>query len=50
LPRIHAELLPFVVETCGGLTSDAIELLNIISRAAAEHCLSGHNRTLQNSC
>ena len=35
--RHHAELLPFVVETCGGLASDAVALLDVISGAAAEH-------------
>jgi hypothetical protein len=35
--RHHAELLPFVVETCAGLASDAVTLLDVISGAAAEH-------------
>jgi hypothetical protein len=35
--RHQAELLPFVAETCGGLASDAVELLDVISGAAAEH-------------
>jgi hypothetical protein len=35
--RHDAELLPFVVETCGGLAPDAVELLDVISGAAAEH-------------
>jgi hypothetical protein len=35
--RHDAELLPFVVETCGGLAANAVELLDIISDAAAEH-------------
>jgi hypothetical protein len=35
--RHHAELLPFVVETCGGLASDVVTLLDVISGAAAEH-------------
>jgi hypothetical protein len=35
--RHDAELIPFVVETCGGLGPDAIALLDVISGAAAEH-------------
>jgi hypothetical protein len=35
--RHDAELLPFVAETCGDLAPDAVELLDIISGAAAEH-------------
>ena len=35
--RHHAQLLPIVAETCGGLAPDAVELLDIISGAAAEH-------------
>jgi hypothetical protein len=35
--RHDAELLPFVVETCGGLGQDAIALLDVISGAASEH-------------
>jgi hypothetical protein len=32
-----AELIPFVVESCGGLGRDAIALLDVISGAASEH-------------
>ena len=35
--RHDAEFLPFVAETCGGLAPDAVELLDVISSAAAEH-------------
>jgi hypothetical protein len=35
--RHDAELIPFVVETCGGLAPDAIALLDVISGAASEH-------------
>jgi len=35
--RHDAELIPFVVETCGGLGKDAIALLDVISGAASEH-------------
>jgi hypothetical protein len=35
--RHDAELIPFVVETCGGLGQDAIALLDVISGAASEH-------------
>jgi len=35
--RHDAELIPFVVETCGGLSKDAIALLDVISGAASEH-------------
>ena len=35
--RHDAELLPFVVETCGGLGPDALALLDLISGAASEH-------------
>ena len=35
--RHHAELLPFVAETCGGLCPDAVTLLDVISGAAAQH-------------
>ena len=35
--RHDADFIPFVVETCGGLDSDAIALLNLISGAASEH-------------
>ena len=35
--RHDAELLPFVVETCGGLGPDALAVLNLISGAASEH-------------
>jgi hypothetical protein len=35
--RHDAELIPFVVETCGGLGQDAIALLDFISGAASEH-------------
>jgi hypothetical protein len=41
IARHHdAEFIPVVVETCGGLGSDAIALLDVISGAASEHlCL-----------
>jgi hypothetical protein len=35
--RHDAELIPFVVETCGVLGQDAIALLDVISDAASEH-------------
>ena len=35
--RHDAELLPFVVETCGGLGPDALAVLDLISGAASEH-------------
>jgi hypothetical protein len=35
--RHDAQLIPFVVETCGGLAPDAITLLDLISNAASEH-------------
>jgi hypothetical protein len=35
--RHDAELIPFVVETCGGLGPDAMALLDVISGAASEH-------------
>jgi hypothetical protein len=35
--RHDAELIPFAVETCGGLGPDAIALLDVISGAASEH-------------
>jgi hypothetical protein len=35
--RHDAELLPFVVETCGGLAPDAIALLDVISGEASAH-------------
>ena len=35
--RHDAELIPFVVETSGGLEEDAIALLDVISGAASEH-------------
>ena len=35
--RHDAELIPFAVETCGGLAPDAIELLDVISSEASEH-------------
>jgi hypothetical protein len=30
-------LLPFVVETCGGLATDAVKLLDVMSQAGHEH-------------
>jgi hypothetical protein len=35
--RHDAELVPFVVETCGGLAPDAVRLLDVISGAASAH-------------
>jgi hypothetical protein len=46
--RHDAELIHFVVETCGGLGQDAIALLDVISRAASEP--SGRRRTGPRNC
>jgi hypothetical protein len=35
--RHDTELIPFAVETCGGLGQDAIALLDVISGAASEN-------------
>ena len=41
-------LLPFSVETCGGMAEDAVELLDRIATAGAEHLTFwSHNRIVQ---
>ena len=43
--RHDAVLLPFSVETCGGMAEDAVELLDRIATAGAEHlAFWSHNR------
>ena len=49
--RHDAQLIPFVVETCGGLAPDAITLLDVISGAASEHLfLSGRREIRPSTC
>ena len=46
--RHDAVLLPFSVETCGGMAEDAVELLDRIATAGAEHlAFWSHNRIVQ---
>ena len=41
-------LLPFSVETCGGMAEDAVELLDRIATAGAEYLVFwSHNRIVQ---
>ena len=41
-------LLPFSVETCGGMAEDAVDLLDRIATAGAEHlAFWSHNRIVQ---
>jgi hypothetical protein len=46
--RHDAVLLPFSVETCGGMAEDAVDLLDRIATAGAEHlAFWSHNRIVQ---
>jgi len=46
--RQDAVLLPFSVETCGGMAEDAVDLLDRIATAGAEHlAFWSHNRIVQ---
>ena len=42
--RHDAQLIPFVVEICGGLASNAVQLLNLISGACWNTAVSSTQR------